>query len=66
MCVGIIGGFWLFLLLRMFFGAIPVSFSFLGYWALSGAVLGGLLAYKFPRPASVVLFPFSIFGIGGN
>ena len=64
--IGVLGGFWLFLLLRGFFGVMPVSFSVLGYWALSGAVICGLLGYKFPRVVTIVLFPFSVCGIGGT
>lgn len=62
--VGAFGGMWVGLLLRLFFGPMPVSLPTLGYWAIGGIAAGMLLGALFPRATTIVLFPFSTFGAG--
>jgi len=64
--IGGIGGFWIGVLGRISFGSMPVAITTLGYWAIGAIVIGVILGVLFPKPITVVLFPFSIFGIGGS
>jgi len=64
--IGMIGGFWLGLLGRVFFGPMPVSFTALTFWAVGGVIVGAVLGVIFPRVVSVVLYPFAFLGIGSN
>ena len=64
--IGFFGGIWVGLLGRLIFGAMPVSFSEVGLYALGVAMVCCLLGIVFPKIVSVLLFPFSIFGIGGS
>ena len=64
--VGAMGGFWIGILGRLFLGPMPVAFTALGYWAIGSVIVGVILGLFFPKPVTVVLYPFSIFGIGSN
>lgn len=64
--VGAMGCFWLGLLGRLFFGPMPVSVAMLGWWAGGFAALGVVLGLMFPKVTIAVLFPISVFGIGGS
>jgi len=64
--IGAIGGFWVSLLGRLFFGPMPVSLTALAYWAIGGVIVGVILGIIFPRVVSVVLYPFSFLGIGSS
>jgi hypothetical protein len=64
--IGLIGGFWLGLIVRLSFGPMPVSFQVLGYWIIGGMIVGGVLGYLFPRVVSIILYPFTLLGIGSN
>ena len=64
--IGMIGGFWLGLLVRVFFGPMPVSFTALAFWAVGGVIVGAILGVIFPRVVSVILYPFAFLGIGSN
>jgi hypothetical protein len=62
--IGGFGGFWVGLLGRLMFGPLPVELGILGYWAVAGAIACAILGAVFPRVATVVLYPFSMFGLG--
>jgi hypothetical protein len=64
--VGAFGGFWVGLLGRVFLGAMPVGFTVLAYWALGTAIAGALLGVLMPRVVTVLLYPFSTFGVGSS
>lgn len=64
--IGVIGGFWLGLIVRLAFGPMPVSFHVLGYWIAGGMVVGGVLGAFFPRVVSIALYPFTLLGFGSN
>lgn len=57
--IGGFGGFWLGVLGRVFLGDTPVSLTLLAYWGIGIAVAGAVLGALFPRPTTIVLFPFS-------
>ena len=63
--VGGIGGFWIGALGRIALGATPVSLGEVVAWALAAAICCAVIGVAFPKPVTVALFPFSIFG-GGN
>jgi hypothetical protein len=63
--VGAFGGLWLGVLARAAFGPMPVLGSALLWWLVAGAVAGAVSGALFPKAATVVLFPFSVFGVGG-
>lgn len=60
--VGGFGGFWIGVLGRIGFGALPVSLGEVAIWALATAACGLGIGIAFPKPITVVLFPFSFFG----
>ena len=64
--VGAFGGFWVGLLGRLFLGPMPVGFTGLAYWALAAASVCALLGVLMPRVVTVLLYPFSTFGIGSS
>ena len=64
--VGLSAGFWLGLIARLSFGPMPVSFQILGYWIIGGMVACGILGVLFPRTVSIILYPFTLLGIGPN
>lgn len=64
--VGVIGGFWLGLIIRLAFGSMPVSFQVLGYWIIGGMIVGGILGILFPRIISIALYPFTLIGFGSS
>ena len=64
--IGAIGGFWVCVLGRLIIGPMPVAFTTLGNRAIGGMIVGVILGIIFPKPVTVLLFPFSIFGIGSN
>jgi hypothetical protein len=64
--IGLLGGFWVALLGRIWFGSMPVSFTALGYWIAGGMVVGALLGMIFPKFVSIVMYPFALLGIGSN
>lgn len=61
--IGAMGGFWIGALGRIIFGAMPVSFSVVGWWALASAVTGVVLGLLFPKTITCVCYPFSTFGV---
>ena len=63
--VGGLGGLVAGLLARLLLGQLPVSLAVVGWWALSGAVLGLVFGTIFPKAAACVFFPLSLFGVGG-
>lgn len=64
--IGAVGGFWVGVLGRLMVGSMPVPISTLGYWAAGSFVTGAILGVMFPRAVNIVLYPFSLFTIGGN
>lgn len=36
----------------------------MAYWGIGAALMGVILGVAFPKPVTVVCFPFSIFGDG--
>lgn len=60
--VGGFGGFWIGVLGRMILGALPVSLGEVAIWALATAMCGIGAGIAFPKPVTVILFPFSTFG----
>lgn len=66
MVIGAVGGFWVSVLGRLLFGPMPVSFTVLVYWAIGGIIAGTILGAIFPRVVSVILYPFSLLGIGSS
>ena len=63
--VGLFGGFWGGVLASAIVGPTPVAGSALLWWAGAAAGAGTFLGILFPKAATVVLFPFSVFGVGG-
>lgn len=63
--VGGFGGFWIGVLGRIGIGALPVSLSEAAAWACVITIFGIGAGIALPKPVTVILFPFSIFG-GGN
>lgn len=64
--IGIIGGFWIALLLRLGLGPMPVSFQVLSYWAVGGVFAGGVVGWVFPRIVTIALYPFTFLGGSSN
>jgi TM2 domain-containing membrane protein YozV len=62
--VGAFGGFWIGGLGRIILGALPVSITDVGLWALGGVVVFSLLGAVFPKVITCVCYPLSIFGVG--
>lgn len=60
--VGGFGGFWIGVLGRIVLGALPASLNEVVIWALATAICGIGAGIAFPKPVTVVLFPFSTFG----
>lgn len=60
--VGGFGGFWIGGLGRIILGALPVSLGEVAIWALATAMCGIGAGIAFPKPVTVILFPFSTFG----
>jgi hypothetical protein len=63
---GGLGGFWVGLLGRLFFGSMPVSFAIAAQWALGTALALALVGIALPKTVSCVCFPFALFGPGGS
>lgn len=63
--IGGFSGIWIGVLGRIGIGTLPVSFSEVAAWACAIAIFGTCAGIAFPKPVTVVLFPFLIFG-GGN
>ena len=64
--IGALGAFWVGTLGRLILGPMPVAMNTLVYWAIASIIVGVILGLLFPKPVTVVLFPFSMFGIGGS
>ena len=60
--VGAFGCFWIGVLGRLIFGATPVSFEVLVWWAIGSVVIGIVLGLFFPKATACVCFPFAMFG----
>ena len=63
MLVGGLGGFWIGALGRIALGSTPVALGEVAVWGLSVAACCAVAGFVFPKPVTVVLFPFSIFGV---
>jgi hypothetical protein len=64
--VGALGGLWIGLLGRVFFGPLPVSGHVILLWAVGGAVVGFVFGIVAPKVTTIVCFPFSTFGSGAG
>ena len=64
--IGAMGFFWVGIIGLFVFGPTPVSFSTLGYWAVGSIIIGVILGALFPKLVTIILFPFSLFSIGGS
>ena len=62
--VGLLGGFWIGLLGRAFAATDPVATSTVLLWGAAVGVACAVLATIYPKHATIVLFPFSVFGVG--
>lgn len=62
--VGFVGGLWIGLLGRLLLAQEGVAWSELGLYAMGGALLFAALGWRFPRVITLLLYPFSLFGIG--
>lgn len=62
--VGGLGGFWISALGRIALGTTPVSLGKVAAWGLAVATCCAIGGFSFPRPVTIVLFPFSVFGSG--
>lgn len=63
-CVGALGGLWIGILATVMWVSPPVVPSTVGLGGLGGAVFDVALGLRYPKGAAILLFPFSIFGIG--
>lgn len=64
--VGVFGGFWAGVLVVVVLASPPISLGAVGLAALGCAVVGLTLGVLYPKGATLVLFPLSIFGIGSG
>jgi hypothetical protein len=62
--IGAFSGLWLGGLGRIMLGALPVSITDVGLWALGGIIVFSLPGLFFPKVISCICYPFSIFGVG--
>ncbi|MDR1994246.1 hypothetical protein [Azonexus sp.] len=60
--VGSIGGFWIGILGRIILGPLPAPFSVVLLWGIGAIILFAVIGTIFPKPVSIILFPFSIWG----
>jgi hypothetical protein len=60
--VGGIGGFWIGLLGRVVLGATPAGPGEVIAWVVVGTVSCAVAGYRFPKPVTIVLFPFVMSG----
>jgi hypothetical protein len=63
----LVGGsacFWIAALGRIAFDT--ASFTELGLWAIGGAVFGIALGRACPKPVTLLMFPFAVFGISSS
>ncbi len=64
--IGAIGCCWIVVLGRLFFSSEPVNLIVLILWAIGSIITGIILGLLFPKFVTLVLSPFSVFGIGGG
>jgi hypothetical protein len=63
--IGAVAGFWVGFLLLVGFGAFSSAAHASAWWALFLVLPGALFGYRFPKVATVFLFPFASIGGGG-
>lgn len=61
--IGALAGFWIAGLGRLAFAPPSASLGQLAFWALGGLLLGAAFGTRYPRLATCLLLPFSLFGV---
>ncbi len=62
--VGTLGGFWIGVIAWLMFGVVPAPLAAVIPWVIVAMAIAIILGIVFPKPVTVLLFPFSMFGIG--
>jgi len=62
--VGLFGGFWIGFLGFAFTAKDSVPLSTVLLWGLGVAIVCAIIAAIYPKHATVLLYPFALFGIG--
>jgi hypothetical protein len=62
--IGAFTGFWVGVLLLAGFGAFSKSSGLSAWWAMFLVLPGALFGYRFPKAATIFLFPFASIGGG--
>ena len=61
--VGLFGGFWIGFLGRAFTASDSTTTSMVLLWGLGMAIACAAIAAVYPKHATVLLYPFAVFGI---